>query len=198
MLTMRQQQVLEIIKQWQQEHGVSPTISEIADLLQVKSRSMVQRILAALEQRGYLQRETGVQRNLRLITQTTAPCMLPLLGRISAGHPIAAVEDQEAVDLQSFVADDRFILQVKGDSMSGDMIRDGDLVICERCDRPRSGDIVAVLIEREDTTLKRIQYQPDTQTVCLVPSNSAYQPRIYFEKDIQVQGRYLGLIRWGK
>ena len=188
---------MEVIKQWQHEYGVAPTISEIANSLEVKSRSMIQRILTALEQQGYLERIAGSRRNLRLLAQQRPPYMLPLLGRIAAGHPIAAVEDQEAVDLQSFVADDRFILQVKGDSMAGDMIRDGDLVICERCEQAKSGDIVAVLIQREEATLKRIQYQADTQTVCLLPSNKEYQPKIYFEKDIRIQGRYLGLIRWG-
>jgi repressor LexA len=196
MLTPRQQQLLSIIRQWQQDKGFSPSISEMGRQLGTKSRSMVQRMIAMLEEQGYIERVAGVRRNIRLLKNK--PYSLPRVGCIAAGSPIPVVPQSEAMDLTQLVADNRFMLEVRGDSMSGDHIQDGDMVICEICERAKSGDIVVVLVRDEEATLKRIQYQDETQTVCLFPSNPEYASKIYFAKDIKVQGRYLGLIRWHK
>lgn len=197
MLTPRQKEVIDLIRRWQKEKGFAPTITEIATHLGVKSRSMVQRIIEALEQQGYLSRVAGARRNLKLLKQL--PYTLPRLGRIAAGEPMAAVAQyDDALNLGQLVADDRFVLEVKGDSMAGDAIRDGDLVICEQCEAVKAHEIAVVLVRGEEATLKRVQLDPASDTVRLVPSNPDYTAKIYFSQDVQIQGRYLGLIRWQK
>lgn len=195
MLTPRQQEVMEMIRAFQKQKGFTPTVTEMANHLGVKSRSMVQRILQALEEQGYLERVAGVKRNIRLLKGL--PFALPRLGRIAAGEPIAAIASHgECVDLSQFVSDGHFVLEVKGDSMAGDHIQDGDMVICQQCERVEGNDIAVVLVRGEEATLKRLSYDAPSETVCLLPSNPSHAPKVYFMDEIQVQGRYLGLIRW--
>lgn len=196
MLTPKQQEVLRIIHDWYREHRFAPTISEIAKALGVNSRSMVQRIIDHLEQTGYLMRVSGMRRNLKLLRHDIDS--LPVLGRVKAGEPNWAISDEEMVNFRPLVGENRFVLKVSGDSMIDDHICDGDLVVCERCVRPEPGEIVVALVRQDEATIKRIEYHPDTKTICLRPSNPRYNPQYYFDHEVEIQGRFVALVRYAE
>ena len=95
------------------------------------------------------------------------------------------------------VGADRYLLEVKGYSMIGDNICDGDLVVCQQCDTVAEGAIAVVLIDDESATLKRVHYDEPRGTITLIPSNPALLPMEYKAERITIQGLYLGLLRLG-
>ena len=201
MLTPRQRQTYRFIKAYIEEHEYAPTIAEIGKALGVKSRSMVQRILTSLEQEEMIRRLSGVKRNIELVNQAPAGVSmdaftLPLMGRIAAGQPIEAIPNPEQVNLQAhLIKQDRFLLQVKGDSMNGDYICDGDWVVCEPCQQASAGSIIIALVDQAEVTLKRIYYNVEKTLITLEPSNRAYAPQTYEANRVSIQGLYVGLVR---
>ena len=118
---------------------------------------------------------------------------LPLAGTIAAGRPIEAIEEQEVLDLEEMFVSPHgsFVLRVRGDSMIGDNICDGDYVIVERRETPRDGETVVALLDGEEATLKRFHRTP--KGVRLEASNPAYEPII--AKNVQIQGIVTGVLR---
>ncbi len=119
--------------------------------------------------------------------------LLPLAGKIAAGHPIEAVEDIEALDLEEIFASDAdtFVLQVKGESMIEDQIRDGDFVVVERRNTANNGETVVALLEDGEATLKR--FYKEKNQVRLQPANEAFEP--IFVDSVDIQGVVIGVIR---
>ena len=119
--------------------------------------------------------------------------LLPLAGKIAAGHPIEAVEDIEALDLEEIFASDAdtFVLQVKGESMIEDQIRDGDFVVVERRNTANNGETVVALLEDGEATLKR--FYKEKNKVRLQPANEAFEP--IFVDSVDIQGVVIGVIR---
>jgi repressor LexA len=138
--------------------------------------------------------ELGAGRNIRLNKMVE---VLPLVGRIAAGkrREMIAELEQERIDVNALLANqNRFLLEVKGDSMIGDNICDGDLVICEKAAvLKRKGQIAVVIVKNSEATLKRIMREGNK--VILIPSNPNLIPMEYEAEDIQIQGFYLGLLR---
>ena len=123
------------------------------------------------------------------------PSRLPLLGRIAAGLPIEAIEDQDHLDLVGlFAGPDRFALRVSGDSMIDAGILDGDTVIVRKRDDANVGDIVVALIDGHEATLKRLGARTG-DTVELIPANAAMQPMRYAASRVRVQGVLVGQLR---
>lgn len=121
---------------------------------------------------------------------------LLLLGRIAAGQPIEALAAPEIINItQSLLGPDRYLLEVKGYSMIGDNICDGDLVVCQQCDTVAEGAIAVVLVDNELATLKRVHYEQQRGIITLIPSNPALLPVEYKAERITIQGLYLGLLR---
>lgn len=120
----------------------------------------------------------------------------PLLGRIAAGQPVEAIADPETLSLGDFARGKRsvFVLKVKGDSMVDDHICDGDYILVEGSREARSGEIVVALIEGTDATLKRFFREKDGK-VRLQPANSQMDPIILPVRDVQIQGRVIGVLR---
>jgi len=117
------------------------------------------------------------------------------VGRIAAGHPIEAIPGQEELNLsEMFVGRDRYALQIKGDSMIGVGILDGDLVIIEPRDRAEYGDIVVALIDEQEATLKRYKRYADGR-VELSPENPDLQPMIFDPRRVRIQGILVGQLR---
>jgi repressor LexA len=136
----------------------------------------------------------------------TNPCYQPalnlknilLIGRIAAGQPLEAISTPEVVNItQLLLGADRYLLEVKGYSMIGDNICDGDLVVCQQCDVVAEGAIAVVLIDDESATLKRVHYDEPRGTITLIPSNPTLLPVEYKAERITIQGLYLGLLRLG-
>ncbi len=120
---------------------------------------------------------------------------LPLLGRIAAGQPVETFEDPATINLADFArSDTSYVLQVKGESMVEDHIIDGDYVICEKTERANNGEIVVVLVNGEETTLKRF-YREGPNKVRLQPANSTMKPITLAARDVQIQGRVISVLR---
>ncbi len=123
-------------------------------------------------------------------------CELPLLGKIAAGTPIAAIEhERERMSVPEGLvgSGEHFMLEVEGDSMIGAGIFDGDYVIIKRADTANSGEIVVALVNHEEATLKRLRRKG--ASIALEPANPNHETRIFGPDQVEVQGKLVGLIR---
>jgi repressor LexA len=194
MITKRQNDTLIFIRDYFRKHGYAPTLTEIAQGLHIQSKSTAERNVAALQNAGYLQKTAG-RRNLELtplaFKNNVYPFFrppIPLLGKIAAGKPIAAIPENDGMDLADLIqGENLFMLKVEGDSMIEDGILDGDWVICESRETAKNGEIAVVLIDNQEATLKRIQWQPPNQVI-LHPANSTMKPMIYHASQVRIQG----------
>lgn len=194
MLTPKQQVVYRFIRHYILNHDYAPTEREIAEAVGLRSRGVVHRHLKALEREKLIRREPRKRRNIELLDYIQC-LQLPIVGRIAAGKPIEKLEKSEVLNLADLmVGENRFVLQVKGNSMSGDQICDGDYIICDKRENVEDGEIAVVLIKESETTLKRVKINNDA-TVSLLSSNPIVEPMVYPLSDIKIQGVYLGLIR---
>jgi repressor LexA len=199
MITKRQRDTLDFIRDYFQKLGYAPTLTEIADGLHIQSKSTAERNVAALLSAGYLQKTSDARRNLELTEQAfnnnVYPLFrkrIPLLGKIAAGKPIAAIEENDATDLSEIIhGENLFMLKVEGDSMIDDGILDGDWVICESRQTASNGDVVVALIEAQEATLKRLEWLPPNK-IALRPANSEMKPMIYPASKVQIQG----VLKW--
>ncbi|MDH5631705.1 MAG: transcriptional repressor LexA [Gammaproteobacteria bacterium] len=195
MLSDRQRQIYQFIRDHVARFGVAPKLREIGDHVGINSRGTVHRHVKALEQAGLIEIDAEQSRGIQLLDQEEQPAGLPLLGRIAAGCPIEAIAGQERIDLGGFfMGAGRYVLKVQGDSMIDDGILDGDMVVVRHCDRAENGAIVVALIDNEEATLKRI-YRNDDGTVTLQPANSAMAPMRYSGDRVTLQGVVVGQFR---
>ncbi len=121
---------------------------------------------------------------------------LPVMGRIAAGVPIEAISEVShnvAVPQSMIGAGEHYALEVKGDSMIGIGINDGDIVVIRRTDTAQNGDVVVALVEDQEATLKR--FRRSGSSIALEAANPAYETRIFRDDQVRVQGRLVGLIR---
>lgn len=192
MLTTKQQQTYTFIKQYMSTHHQAPTEAEIAEGIGISSRGVVHRYVTALAKAQLIELVPKRHRNIRLLSSAHE---LPVIGRIAAGLPIEAIEHHTTLNVANTLFGlNRFVLQVKGDSMIGDNICDGDYIICEKAQTAHSNDIVVALIDGEEATLKRVLFNNDN-TVSLLPSNPRLSPLIYTPDRVMIQGIYIGLLR---
>lgn len=174
-----------------------PTYREIAESFNLSSPSSIHQYIKALEEKGYLKMSHNEARSIELTTKSLpAPpaVALQLVGLITAGQPIEAVETREPVGVPATLVDDpanSYILKVKGSSMIEDGILDGDYVIVERNPSPRNGDIVVALLDNAYATLKR--FYREKNRIRLQPANSTMDP--IYVKDPLIQGVVKGLVR---
>jgi repressor LexA len=195
-LTTRQRRIVEFIRRTLDQRGYPPTVREIGEAVGLTSSSSVHSQLANLERKGLLRKDPTKPRAIGLFPgdpELRDPGVrVPLVGAIAAGSPIMAAENVEAyLPLPSEFAgpEDHFALRVKGDSMVGAGIGDGDVVVVRRQDVARTGDIVAALLPgpaEAEATVKRLKR--DGSRVVLVPENPAMDP---FE---MTAGRILGKV----
>ena len=195
MLTQLEQRILEFIRDYIGQHGQGPTLTEIGAAMDIKSKGTVHRYVQALTNKGALEHVERGWRGIRLANESQLhSTTLPLAGRIAAGHPIEAIPGQDQLDLGAFVSDNRFALQVKGDSMIDIGILDGDWVIIEQRDTAHDGDIVVALIDEQDATLKRFKRLSNDQ-VLLIPENTSLSPMQYAPERVRIQGVLVGQLR---
>ncbi|HKE54286.1 MAG TPA: transcriptional repressor LexA [Actinomycetota bacterium] len=193
-LTARQRRIVDFIAETVQKRGYPPTVREIGEAVGLTSSSSVHAQLANLERRGLLRKDPTKPRAMTLSESERAEgVVVPLVGRIAAGSPLLAEEnvDDHLVVPMGFAGDaEHFALTVRGDSMVGAGILDGDVVIVRVQDAADDRDVVAVLLPgpaEDEATVKRIKRQRGR--VMLVPENPAMEP---FEMD--PQGRILGRV----
>ncbi len=196
-LTKKQAEVLAFIRQHIDEHGYAPSYREIGDHFGLSSPATVHTHVQTLVEKGEIKvGEDGEARSIEMIVsaQNEPAVLLPLLGLITAGEPIEAVEDNETMAIPAtFVLDgaNSFVLRVKGRSMIEDGILDGDFVVIERNPSPKNGEVVVALLDNAYATLKRF-YRERTR-IRLQPANSTMEP--IFVKDCIIQGVVRAVIR---
>lgn len=170
--------------------GIPPTVREICQETSIKSTSTVHAILNWLEENGYIERDPRFSRSIRIAgTQNTA--QIPVIGRVTAGQPILAVEEIE--DYIPYATNDSeglFALRVVGYSMRDVGIMDGDIVIADKDAYTRSGDIV-IGMDGDEATVKRLLIQ--NGQVIFMPENPDFDP-IYPENP-SVLGKVIGSFR---
>lgn len=198
-LTKKQRHVLDSIESFVKNHGYTPSYREIAEELGLSSPATVHQHIKALCEKGIINTgNNGEARSIEVVeTGPMSPLaiMLPLAGLITAGVPIEAVEENEAMAVPAdFVVDplNSYILKVKGRSMIEDGIFDGDYVIVERNPSPKNGDIVVALLDNAYATLKRFYREKDH--IRLQPANSTMDP-IIVKGDINIQGIVRAVMR---
>lgn len=196
MLTQLEQRILDFIRDYLDEHDHAPTLNEIGKALAINSKGTVHRYVQSLTDKGELEHVQRGWRGIRLASPTpNQSTTLPLVGRIAAGHPIEAIPDQQELNLsEMFVGKDRYALQIKGDSMIGIGILDGDLVIIEPRHTAEYGDVVVALVDEHETTLKRYKRYADGR-IELSPENPDMRPMVYEPHRVRIQGILVGQLR---
>lgn len=195
----RHQDVLNFLRLYQQKHGFSPTLQEIADGLGLRSPSTIHEHLATMVRKGIIRIYPGQQRRIEIIEKVIRKpakgITVPILGFIAAGQPIEPYRDPNAtteVPPKMLSGKKRaFVLEVRGNSMVEDGILDGDFVIVEEAESANNGDIVVALLENGLATLKR--FFKETTRVRLEPANAKMAP--IFATDVRIQGRVVGVVR---
>lgn len=225
MLTRKQLELLDLIDTRMKRDGVPPSFDEMKDELALKSKSGIHRLITALEERGYIRRLAHRARAIEVVrlpdmlenrakpvaapkvVRAKAPVEppansayaieLPVMGRIAAGTPIAAISEishNVAVPGSMLSANaNHYALEVRGDSMIEAGINDGDIVVIREQDTANNGDIVVALVEGHEATLKR--FRRVKGMIALEAANPEYETRILRDDQVQVQGRLVGLIR---
>lgn len=195
-LTERQAKVLRFIESHARRNGYPPSLREIADHIGAKWSHGIERHLEALEKKGYIKREAVKSRGIQLTSRPLGTAV-PVLGRITAGRPILAVENigESFVLDPSFVrgGETHFMLMVEGLSMKDAGILDGDLVLVRQQSTAENGDIVAALIDDETATVKR--FRQDGDRVLLQPENPDFQPIVSDSASVKIIGKVMAVLR---
>lgn len=197
-LTEKQQQYLDYLLERVDEQGRIPSLRQAAADLGV-SHNAVAQLMTQLERRGAVERRGRYGRTIRLGPRSQDHARgreLPVIGRITAGLPMYAQQEWEetvVVDATIFSGENLFCLRIKGQSMQEAGILDGDFVVCEPRQYAENGEIVAVLINGEEATVKRFFLYPDH--IELHPANKAYEIMCYPFNELLVQGKVVGVIR---
>jgi repressor LexA len=198
-ITARQKELLKFIVRQIREHNMPPSISEMAEFLEVKSKNAVAKLLNSLEDGGYIE-TSGKARGITVLNSLSDSLQkglirVPLVGSVQAGSPHMAEEFiEEWINLpQSLVKGRRdvFLLRVRGDSMINAGIHEGDLVIVRPTHEVKNNDIVVALLHDEATVKRFVQIK---NRAYLKAENPDYQ-NIYPKEEWMVQGKVVGVIR---
>jgi len=200
-LTKRQEEILCYIKKYIVSHGYPPTVREIGADLGVSSPATIHTHLSNLESKGFIKKEETKNRAIELlvdneyeIKQETS-VEVPLLGKITAGSPIEAIErPDEFFSLPAYLIPKNkevFTLLVSGESMINAGILDGDIVIVERTNTARNGEIVVAMTDENEVTLKT--FYKEVNYFRLQPENDTMEPIIL--DNVTILGKAIGLYR---
>lgn len=189
-LNKSRQKILDYIKQTAPS-GVPPTVREICAATGLSSTSTVHSHLKTLERLGYISRDRGLNRSIR-VEGMVPSSQVPILGRVTAGVPILAVEDIEGyIPFPHHNGRELFALHVVGLSMRDAGILDGDFVVAEKAQTADDGEIVVAMIE-DEATVKRLFREP--HCIRLQPENPDFEP-IYSDQ-VQLLGRVVAVVRY--
>lgn len=189
-LNEKQQKMLEFLRQ-RVHSGVPPTIREICQAAGIKSTSTAHAYLQKLQEAGYIDRDSGLTRSIRLPGESMS--RVPLVGKVTAGMPILAVEQVEDYVPYSggaYPVEELFALRVSGTSMLNAGILDRDIVIVHKTPAAENGEIVVALVG-DEATVKRIYFEKGH--IRLQPENDAFEPIIV--KEAVVLGKVVSLLR---
>lgn len=198
-LTNRQSDVLDYIKSYVAKHGYPPAVREIGSALGLNSPATIQSHINALENKGYIKKTNSKYRSLEIVGKNEyineAVVDVPLLGKITAGSPIEAIETpNEYFSLPAYLIpnnEEIFTLKVSGESMIDAGIFDGDIVIVQRQSVSRNGDIIVAMTLENEVTLKR--FYKENGYIRLQPENKTMKPIIL--PNCKILGKAIGLYR---
>ena len=223
MLTKKQKELLNYIQKFQSKNGVTPSYEEMKSALNLRSKSGIHRLILALEERGFVKRLAHKARALEIIKDGISNIKiseknknnlvvgnfinntnddnhklstLPLLGKIAAGTPIEAIQQNDtSVDVpkEMMPIGESYALTVEGDSMINEGIHNGDTVLIKKTNIADNGEIVVALIDDNEATLKRIRKKG--QSIALESANPIYETRILSAHRVKIQGKLIGLLR---
>ena len=223
MLTKKQKNLLLFINKKLRASGVSPSYEEMKESLNLKSKSGIHRLISALEERGFIKRLAHKARALEVLklpepasandiynsfspsvikggldenNSTTEDNEIPILGKIAAGSPVEAIQNEISripLPVSLNKNDNFFGLKIQGDSMIEAGINDGDTVIIKKADKADNGQIVVALIDDYEAMLKRIRVKG--KTVALESANKNYETKIFGPDRVKVQGVLVSLYR---
>ena len=191
-LTKSQQKIYDFLKD-RSQYGIPPSVREICAATGLKSTSTVHAHLKALENLGYISRDAGLNRAIH-IEGCEQTAQVPILGKVTAGLPILAVEEIQGylpITASQQRGRELFALTVQGESMKNAGILDGDYVVVERTPTARDGDIVVALIE-DEATVKRLYRETDC--VRLQPEYDAFEP--IYAKEVIILGKVISVVRY--
>jgi repressor LexA len=205
MVSDRQRAILDYVHEYVDQHGYPPTVREMGEAVGLRSPSTVHAHLAQLERAGLLRRDPTKPRAIELtdrhrpeVSQEAEVLRLPLVGQIAAGGPLLAeqnVEDYLAVPETLSAGGEEFLLRVRGDSMVNAGILDGDIVVVQRRQDARNGEIVVALAGEDESTdeatVKRF-FREDGR-IRLQPENDALEP--IYAPHVEVLGKVVGVFR---
>jgi repressor LexA len=190
-LTPRQQEILDYIRNHQETLGMPPTRAEIARAFGFASANAAEEHVKALARKGLLMLEPGSSRGIRLVEQLG----LPLIGSVAAGSPLLAVENVQQryqLDQNLFSPKADFLLKVRGLSMSGIGIFDGDLVAVHKTPEANHGQVVVARLE-DEVTVKRLWRKAGE--IRLLSENPDFEPIEMAGRELSIEGLVVGLVR---
>ena len=197
-LTRRQKEVWDYLEDYIAAHGYAPTLEEIGAHFGLSSLATVHKHLSNLESKGLITRKWNLSRAIEITPpQKTAQAVeLPLLGRVAAGAPIEAIETQDTLTIpEDFVRrpHNAFALRVQGESMVGEGILNGDYVVVEKRPAADNGETVVAVMNGEATVKKF--YRERGGKVRLQPANPHLHPIVVREKDVEIRGVVVAVLR---
>lgn len=200
-LSKRQQMIFDFIKAEVNKKGYPPSVREIAKAVGLASSSTVHGHLQRIELKGYIKRDPTKPRAIEIVEEDIDDSIrdtaryVPVLGKVTAGQPIAAIENiEEYIPVPSSAAyesDNLFVLTIDGESMINVGIFDGDRVIVKQQQAAENGDIVVAMTEDDEATVKR--FYKEKNRFRLQPENDAMEP-IYLNR-VSILGKVIGLYR---
>jgi repressor LexA len=198
-LSLRQTNILEFIKDQIRKKGYPPAVREIGEAVGLLSSSTVHGHLQTLEDKGYIRRDPTKPRAIEILDSSSdlqaakKVVHIPIVGRVTAGQPILAVENIEGtfpLPADLVRQDNDFMLRVQGESMIGAGILDGDFIIVRQQNEARNGEIVVALIG-EEATVKR--FFKERTLIRLQPENDTMEP--IYSQDVSILGKVVGVFR---
>jgi repressor LexA len=207
-LTPKQKTLWDFVRGFSEKHGYMPSQQEIADHFGFSSLGTVQNYLVRLERMGMIQKEWNSKRGMKIVDHrvdgvesskikniselreklTDQIVRLPLVGQVAAGRPIEAIEHREMMEIPASLtqkAGPHFVLKVKGDSMIGDGILDGDYVIIRQQPSASNGQTVVALVDHH-ATIKRFYQRKNS--VELHAANPQFEPMIFSDTEVRSRG----------
>jgi len=197
-LTKRQKEILDYVQGYTARLGYAPTLAEIGLHFGLTSLATVHKHLTNLEEKRLIRRHRNRSRALEVVQELRkkrGSIEVPLLGMVSAGAPIEAVEINDTLAVPEELVGDKnvFVLKVKGDSMIDEQILDGDLILVQARSNAENGETVVALIDGESTVKKF--YQEDGGRIRLQPANDRLEPIWVSEDHLEVRGVVVAVIR---
>lgn len=201
-LSKRQQSILNFIKEEVRTKGYPPSVREIAEAVGLASSSTVHGHLSRLESKGFIRRDPTKPRAIEILERTEESNIpkeearyAPLIGKVTAGIPITAVENiEEYIPLPSTAAgpdDNLFVLTIQGDSMIEAGILNKDMVIVKQQNTAQNGEIIVAMTDENEATVKR--FFKEKNHIRLQPENATMEPLLY--ENVTVLGKVIGLYR---